>query len=156
MSLVKQTTATIRGLMADLRPPVLDDYGLGEALRWYAERFGIRTGIAVEVSEGGDERRLPSAVENALFRIAQEALTNVAKHAKTARATIRLDVEAQAVRLQVADEGGGFEPAITGGPDRDRGWGLVAMRERAEAVGGQCRIDSRPGGGTRVLVEVPR
>lgn len=156
IGLVKQTTATIRGLMADLRPPVLDDYGLGEALRWYGEHFAARTGVGVEVRGAEGIGRLAPPLENALFRIAQEALTNAAKHAGTAQVTVSLEGDGRAVRLLVADQGKGFDPATLAGPSREKGWGLIAMRERAEAIGGQCRIESSPAGGTRVLVEVPR
>lgn len=154
--LVEQTTERIRGVMADLRPPVLDDYGLVAALRWYGTRFASRVGVSVTVQ--GDEHapRLTAPVENALFRIAQEALTNVAKHAQATQATVAVDIDEEAVRLVVADDGVGFDPAQVGGPGGRRGWGLLGMAERAEAVGGHCRVESRPQQGTRVVVEVTR
>jgi PAS domain S-box-containing protein len=156
LRLVEQTTERIRGVMADLRPPVLDDYGLVAALRWYGAQLASRTSIAVTVQ--GDELipRLALPVENALFRIAQEALTNVTKHAQATKATVAVEVDDETVRLIIADDGIGFDPASVTGPDGRRGWGLLTMAERAEAVGSRFRIESRPGQGTRVIVEVER
>ncbi len=151
LSLVEQTTERIRNVMAELRPPVLDDYGLMAALRWYGEQFAFRSGIQVTVAGEEPNPRLPLAVEGALFRIAQEALNNVAKHARAGRVTVSLETTAEAVRMQVRDNGIGF--ARRGRPG---GWGLLSMQERAEAVGGTCRVESLPHRGTTVTVEVPR
>lgn len=154
--LLEQTTEWIRDLMVDLRPPVLDDYGLVAALRWYGEQWASRADVAVTVEGREPDPRLAPAAEVALFRIAQEALTNVAKHARAAVVGLRVEVEGKTVRLMVADDGVGFDPARLGKPDERRGLGLLIMSERAEAVGGQCHIESRPGSGTRVVVEVAR
>jgi len=164
LSLVEQTAARIRDVMANLRPPVLDDYGLVAALHWYGEQFARRTDIAVAVEGQEPVPRLAARVENALFRIAQEALTNVAKHAQTTQVTVTVEVEGGTLHLVVADDGVGFDPLTTlstspahlAEPDGDRGWGLLTMTERAEAVGGYCRIESHPSQGTRVIVEVAR
>jgi PAS domain S-box-containing protein len=151
--LVDQTTERIRDVMGELRPPVLDDYGLVAALRWYAEQFSSRTQILAEVQGEEPAPRLRAPVEIALFRIAQEALTNVAKHAAVTRVRVGVETTDAAVRLVIADDGAGFDPSRL--EDRPR-WGLMTMRERAKAVGGQCTIDSYPGKGTSVVVEVPR
>ncbi|MBE9508228.1 MAG: ATP-binding protein, partial [Chloroflexi bacterium] len=143
-------------VMADLRPPVLDDYGLVAALRWYGAQLASRTSIAVTVQGHELIPRLALPVENALFRIAQEALTNVTKHAQATKATVAVEVDDETVRLIIADDGIGFDPASVTGPDGRRGWGLLTMAERAEAVGSRFRIESRPGQGTRVIVEVER
>jgi len=164
LSLVEQTTERIRDVMADLRPPVLDDYGLVAALHWYGEQFARRTGIAIAVEGEEPVPRLATRVENALFRIAQEALTNVAKHAQATHVTVTVEVDGGTLRLVVADDGIGFDPSTTlrtsaahlAEPDGGRGWGLLTMTERAEAVGGRCRIESDPRQGTRVVVEVNR
>ncbi|NIO41489.1 MAG: hypothetical protein GTO41_15730 [Burkholderiales bacterium] len=156
LSLVKQTTRRIRDVMANLRPPVLDDYGLVAALHWHGEQFARRTGIAVAV-EGEESVPRPAArVENALFRIAQEALTNVAKHAQATQVTVTVAIEGGNLHMVVSDDGIGFDPAQLTDPDGGRGWGLLTMTERAEAVGGRCRIESDPGQGTQIIVDVAR
>jgi signal transduction histidine kinase len=91
-----------------------------------------------------------------LFRIAQEALTNVAKHAQATEVSVTVEVDSGTLRLVVADDGIGFDAAHLAEPNGSRGWGLLTMTERAEAVGGRCRIESDPGQGTRVIVEVAR
>jgi two-component system sensor histidine kinase UhpB len=141
--------------MADLRPPVLDDYGVFAALHWYADQFFAQTGIAVDVR--GDEeaaRDLPAHVQNALFRIAQEALNNIAKHAHATDASVSLFSNETTVRLAVSDDGVGFEPEELG--QERSSWGLLTMRERAESVGAEFAIESHPGEGTSVVVEVSR
>jgi signal transduction histidine kinase len=156
LSLVEQTTQRIRDVMADLRPPVLDDYGVVAALHWYGEQFAGRTGIAVAVEGKEPVPRLAARVENALFRIAQEALINVAKHAQATQVTATVVAEDGTLRLVVADDGVGFDPAHLSEPEAGRGWGLLIMTERAEAIGGHCSIESAPGQGTQVIVEVGR
>ncbi len=155
LSLVARTNQTIRQLMIDLRPPVLDDYGLMSALHWYGDRFSNRTGIAVAV-KGKDEftHGLSSHVENALFRIAQEALNNIAKHARATDVTIASTADEGVFQLTIEDNGMGFEPEDA--EDERSSWGLLTMRERAESVGAWCHFDSTPGEGTCVLVEVPK
>jgi two-component system sensor histidine kinase UhpB len=156
LSLVEQTTERIRNLMANLRPPVLDDYGLVTALHWYGGQFTDRTAIAVAVQGEEPLPRLAAHVENALFRIAQEALTNAAKHAQATHVTVTVEVENGTLRLAVADDGIGFDLEHLTEPNGSRGWGLLTMTERAEGVGGHCRIETGPGQGTQVIVEVSR
>ena len=156
LALVEQTTDRIRDVMADLRPPGLDDYGLLAALRWYGVQFSSRMGIAVDVQGEELVPRLATSVENALFRISQEALNNVAKHARVAKVRVAVESGGGNVRLVIADEGIGFDPSRQDKPAGHQRWGLVTMSQRATAVGGYCRIESRPGEGTRVVVEVPR
>ena len=151
LKIVEETIESIRDVMAELRPAVLDDYGLTAALRWYAEQFSKRTGVATTVIEQGPGR-LPVAVEEALFRIVQEALANVAKYARATHATVTLDVTAQASCLTIADNGFGFDSTVPQQPARDRGWGLMIMRERAAAVGAELKVESAPGQGTRIIV----
>jgi signal transduction histidine kinase len=152
LTLVKQTSAQLRDVMAELRPPMLDDYGLISALHWYANKFAAWVKFDIRVRGQEPIPRLPLAVENALFRITQEALNNAAKHAQANRVMVMLETQPKIVRLVITDDGVGFEPAsaIT-----QPGWGLLTMTERAEAVGGGCRIESAPGQGTRVVVEAP-
>jgi len=156
LALVEQTAESIRDLMADLRPPVLDDYGLLAAVRWHGEQFARRTRISLVVVGEEPVPRLPAHVENALFRIVQEALTNVAKHAQAHHVTVQVQTDSHILRLVVADDGVGFEARRLNRVKGGEGWGLLTMTERAEAVGGRCEIESGPGQGTRVIVEVPR
>ncbi len=156
LSLVEQTTERIRDVMADLRPPVLDDYGLVAALHWYGEQFARRTGIAIVVEGEEPVPRLAAHVESALFRITQEAMTNVAKHAQAANVLVSVHVQDEILRLVVADDGIGFDTGPMAGPGPGHGWGLLTRTERAEGVGGRCRIESVPGRGTRVIVEIVR
>ena len=152
--LVETAAEHIRDVMAELYPPALDDYGLLPALRWFGERYAAQSGLNVLV-EGPKTPRLPHAVETALFRIAQEALTNIAKHAGASRAEICLELADELARLTIADDGEGFDPAAAAENSRI-GWGLKIMRERALAVGGELRLYSAPGQGTRLVVEVER
>ncbi len=156
LRLVEETTARIRVVMGDLRPPVLDDFGLCAALGWYASQWTGRTRVRVEVAGEECDPRLPPAAENALFRIAQEALNNIAKHAGTSQVTIGFTVGPSWAHLTIADDGTGFPAAGPAPPDDRLHWGLRIMQERAQGVGGVCRWESRPGQGVRVTVEVPR
>lgn len=156
LKLVEETVVSIRDVMTELRPAVLDDYGLFSALRWYGEQFSGRTGIAAQVEGVELTPRLPAAVETALFRIAQEALTNVAKHAQAKQVTLTLEALDELARLIIADDGIGFFPTDPYRSGEHRGLGLDSLRERAEAAGGRLAVESAPGQGTRVIVEVPR
>lgn len=149
-----RTAAMARDLMAELRPPALDDYGLVAALRTFAEAQSVRLALPIDVT-GEDPAPRPSLrVEGALFRIAHEAVINAARHASATRITIDVDEADGRVILTVADDGVGFDLAQPGvGPDH---WGLRNMRERARAIGGVLRIETAPGAGTRVVADAPR
>ncbi len=141
----------VREMSVDLRPLVLDYLGLLEALGFYCNRFGIRTGVAVQFVKPQLPRRLNMAIEITLFRIVQEALTNIAQHAGVREAFVKMWIEEARVGVIIEDQGKGFDPhtfsRIT--------CGLSGMSERARALGGQFEIDSRPGEGTRVRGWVP-
>jgi signal transduction histidine kinase len=109
----------------------------------------LEVGISVE----GQARRLEPLVETVLFRVAQQSLGNVARHAKTSRAVVRIAFRAAEVAMTVEDHGCGFDPSQSF--SEPRGWGLAGMRERVEALGGSCEIESAPGRGTAVLVVLP-
>jgi signal transduction histidine kinase len=152
LALVEETIESIRDVMAELRPAVLDDYGLPAGLRWYAEKFTKRTGVPTTVIEQGSSHRLAPAVEVAFFRIAQEALANAAKYAQARKAVVKLDTTDASICLVVEDDGRGFDPTAIRQPVREHGWGLMIMRERAAAVGARLRVESEPGRGTQVAV----
>lgn len=152
--LTGETIARIRDVMADLRPPALDDFGLLAALRTHAQPIAARLGIPVHVNGDEIEPRLDISTETALFRIAQEALTNIAKHARANQVMITLDSTPGSVTLVIADDGAGFDAGQ--GKPRPESWGLRTMRERAQAMDANLRIESSPGKGTRVIVELSR
>jgi PAS domain S-box-containing protein len=151
LKLVDATLQSIEGVMADLRPALLDEYGLGAALAWYGEEYSQRTGIRVTVraQDAGSALRPEAAV--ALFRIAQEALNNAAKHSAAKGITVQLEEKDGELVLSASDDGCGFDPAQ--GP-KGR-WGMTTMRERAEAAGGRLSVHSAPGKGTTVRATVP-
>ena len=153
-----RTGESIRDVMAGLRPPMLDDFGLMAALDWYGSQYVAPRGIAITVSGDKIEPSLAPEEELALFRIAQESFNNIFKHAQATTVTVRLETEPDRdiVRLVVADDGGGFEPTSRAGPADRQSWGLIGMKERAEAVAAHCRIESIPGQGTQVIVELSR
>jgi signal transduction histidine kinase len=143
-----------RRVIADLRPTALDDFGLATAVRLQVEALRDE-GWSIEYRSDLGNERLPLETETALYRVAQEALTNVRKHARTTRVQVGLERLESAVRLQVQDQGRGFDPAAlsNGGPGERVG--LSSMRERIELVGGSLEIDSREGAGSRVTARVP-
>ncbi|MFQ5576797.1 MAG: PAS domain S-box protein [Anaerolineae bacterium] len=155
-ALLEEVTERIRNVMAELRPAVLDDYGLMAALRWYGERLATRTGLQITVRGTDPHPRPPARIESALFRIAQEALVNIIKHAQANRVEVELLEAGHSLCLTVADDGIGFDASLPSGPSRPHGWGLLTITERAEAVGGSCQIISRPGSGTSIIVTAPR
>jgi signal transduction histidine kinase len=148
------TITMTRDLMAELRPPALDDYGLVAALRTYAESQSLRLNIPIHVA-GDDLTPRPSPpVEGALFRIAQEAVVNAARHASAARVDIEVRERDGRVVLTVEDDGIGFDfEQSSSGPDH---WGLKNMRERARAIGGELEVRTAPNAGTRVTALGPR
>lgn len=151
--LLDQIEQQLRRFSHDLRPTVLDDYGLFPALQSFAERFSKRVGLPVEL-EGTVETRLPSAIETTLYRIAQEALNNVAKHAKATQVNIRFWRTPAALYCSIRDNGIGFDAssAVAG---RCQGLGLRGMKERLTVLGGTFQIQSQPKHGTEVQVSVP-
>jgi PAS domain S-box-containing protein len=153
-ALLDQIEEQLRRLSHELRPMILDDLGLAPALRFLAEGIGRRSGLAVVVESSVGER-LPPLVETAVYRIVQEALTNVARHAAAARVDVRLSRDARALLCSVADDGRGFDVDPTLARRGSESLGLVGMRERADALGGTLEIGSAPGQGTRIQVTIP-
>lgn len=151
--LCRQMSQGIYRLVHDLRPAQLDDLGLVAALQHLAEMEQKRVGLNVDLHVEGPRRRLDPLVETVFFRVAQEALTNVARHAGVGRADVHLIFQADRAVVRVCDEGCGFDPSAELVPPH--GWGLAGMQERAESVGGFFHLSSRPGRGTVVEVQVP-
>ena len=153
-ALLEATTSAVENVMSELRPPMLDDYGLLPALQWYGNEFARRTGIEVKVHENARMERLPPATEIALFRIAQEALNNVAKHANASNVDIEIERPGAEWIMSVTDNGIGFDARP--GPDATHraGLGMVTMRERTQAIGGRFEAGTAPGRGARIAVRI--
>jgi len=149
LNLVDGAIRNVREMSQLLHPTILDDFGLNASLRWLAEKFTERTGIQVDYSPDYTGR-LPDETETHLFRIAQEALTNVARHANARQVRMELKTDAGRLRMVIADDGVGLEGSGSGG-----GLGLVGMRARARSTGGELSVRSRPGEGVRIEVSVP-
>jgi PAS domain S-box-containing protein len=149
---IDATVATVRRIATELRPPLLDDLGLPAALAWQLDEFKARSGIAGRLRTEVEEVSLAPTAAAALFRVFQEALTNVARHAQATRVTVRLAVQDGQLQLEVRDNGRGIsaEEMAAG-----RGLGLVGMRERIHMLAGTLDIQGKPGKGTSVLVRVP-
>ena len=144
----------MRTIMAEFRPPMLDQYGLTAALNWYSEQYAQRTNIVVKVDDQFlKDTRLPSELEIALFRIAQEALNNVAKHAKASQVDIELLDSQDNILMTLTDNGVGFDTTKKSISSPGH-WGMTNLKERARAVNGELLIRSVPGQGTQVVVQV--
>ncbi len=150
-ALVVSTLHDVRRLAVELRPTVLDDFGLVPALARLTETFGTQTGIGVRFESGLPDERLPAEVETALYRIVQESLTNIVKHSRARNISIVLVRKPGAVAAVIEDDGEGFDPASV----RDGGFGLLGMRERIGLLDGRLQIESVDGGGTTIVAEVP-
>ncbi len=147
--LVEEAVRVMRQVASQLRPAVLN-LGILPALEWLTEEFRQRTGIACHLL-AGDDIPLDDSRATTLFRIVQESLTNVTRHAEASQVDIGLSLEAEHIRLEITDNGKGFDPSQVGG----NSFGLLGMGERLEALGGKLRIDSAPGRGTRLHITIP-
>ena len=150
-----QLVQELQGLIAGLRPSVLDDLGLVPALYGLVKEFEERTHVEAQVKVTGSSRRILPDIETILFRIAQEGLTNVTKHAGATLVKVLLDFGETAVGLRVQDNGCGFNPQEILHSDPKHRWGLFGIRERVALVGGVCDIVSWPGDGTTIRVTIP-
>lgn len=153
--LLDRAVAEVRRISKNLRASELDDFGLVPAMEELIKEFRKHTKVAVEFKRGAVAKRLPAQVELAIYRIFQQALTNIDQHAKASRVSVSLNVDAKFATLNVIDDGIGFvnETALRTGP-RDRGLGIINMRERAEALGGVFDLRTAPGKGTEIVVHV--
>jgi len=149
--LAEESLRSVRNLALLLRPSMLDDLGLGAALRWQAKEFSARSGIPVSIDIEGEVNSLPEAFRICLYRAIQEALTNCLRHAEANRVTIAIVQEKDLVSASIQDNGRGFETSSL----RTRGLGLVGMEERVRALQGELTVSSRPGFGTLIRIELP-
>jgi two-component system sensor histidine kinase UhpB len=156
--LAHQTLRAIRSISIDLRPSALDDLGLLPALRWYIKEYQQKFGIEVDFQATGIKERFTSEIETAFYRIVQESLTNIARHANAQKVCIILNEQQDTIDATIVDNGNGFDvekllkkPA-TG---QERGWGLVGMLERAQLLDGNLHIESLIGKGTTIHIHIP-
>ena len=152
--LLRDITAENRRLIVGLRPSILDTQGLVAALKWHAGQYQQRTGIACSTQVTGAPTRLAPEVETAIYRIVQESLNNVAAHAHASAVQVRLQFQPESLRLQVEDDGVGFDPTQALSATSTQ-LGLIGMRERAETIGGRLTIESLPGRGARISLDLP-
>lgn len=145
----------IRGLVWDLRPDVLEQERLDQAVARLTRQLGEETAIATEAAVTGEPRRLPTQTETTLLRVAAEALANARRHARAARVNVTLSYMNDLVAIDVHDDGVGFDPSVATSPQHEGGFGLVGMRERVEAAGGVLSVESSPGEGTAIAAQLP-
>jgi len=151
-ALIDGTVQTVRRIASDLRPGILDDFGLAAAIEWQLHEFCGRAGLECDFEANIDELDLDPVSSTAVFRLFQETLTNVARHAQATRVTAELEVTGDELRLQVRDNGRGISTTEIG---NSKSLGLVGMRERVQQLNGQLSISGTPGRGTTVLIRVP-
>jgi len=153
-ALAVRTIEEVHRMILDLRPSVLDDLGLQSAIRWYAERHLGSRGISARCEFDARDRRFPAAFETAVFRVCQEAMSNVARHAEAENVLVQVSESEGKLHIEIEDDGKGFDPDHVSKRER-RPFGLMGIRERVELLGGSVRIDSTPGEGTRIRIDVP-
>lgn len=151
--IAESTVESVQRIASDLRPSILDELGLAAALEWLLETFSEHTGIAYELSFPEHGHDFSMEVNTAIFRIVQEALTNISKHSKATFAKVHLSISGKSLTLRISDNGIGIEKASGTGKKH---LGLVGMRERAFMLGGRLRIESQPGNGTSIVLQMPK
>src|ERR687897_880110 len=157
--LVNQAMDELLNLARQLRPSALDDHGLIPAVETQLKRFSARTGVEVSIETDGDPTSLPEDVQTAVYRILQEALANIGRHAGATAVAVQLEVADDRLALRVRDDGAGFDPGSVGpggGGIPGAGLGLSGMAERARLAGGELDVRSAPGGGTTVSFRIGR
>jgi len=153
--LSERCVQTIRDIALVLRPALLDDLGLAPALQWQVEDFGRRSGMAADFRDCGVDEDLPDLLKTCVFRVLQEALNNCEKHSGATQVHVVLRQTPEAISLEVRDDGRGFAPGEPGAAVSAAGLGMLGMRERASRLGGTLKVDSAPGHGTRIVLEIP-
>ncbi len=154
--ILQEVTSGIRSVMDDLRPAILDDYGLQPALHWYTDKISEHSGMQIEVVGESLNPRLEKRKEVALFRITQEALTNITRHAQAAHVKLELSENQNLVTLTIADDGIGFDLLKFRDQENQAGWGLINMQERALRMGGKLTIETKENRGTKLIIQIPK
>jgi signal transduction histidine kinase len=149
---IEDTAASMRRIVADMRPRVLDDLGITAAIKGLAKDVSTRTGMEVRFAARGELDDIEDATKTALYRMLQECLTNVARHARASRVEIAVAADERGIEMTIEDDGCGFDPA---GPAKRESFGLFGLGERAGQLGGEVGVKSAPERGTRITVRVP-
>ena len=148
-TVAERVVQTVRNMALLLRPSMLDDLGLVPAVEWYARELSRQAGIEVKVHAENVSEKLPDEVKVCVYRVIQEALNNAQRHAHAKNVLVELTQSSDATRVKITDDGSGFDAK------RTRGMGVLGMEERVKRLGGTINIDSRPGAGTTITVELP-
>ena len=152
IEMLNSSNLSIRRILNELRPSSLDDFGLDEALRALNQQFSRQSGLPVEFRITGNTELVPEPVTTCIYRIYQEALTNILRHAGASLIKTTLEIRPDQLTFTIEDDGVGFEPEHTLARNK---FGILGMKERAAAVSGTCTIDSQLSKGTRIRVEIP-
>ena len=156
MKIVDRALQQVRNMSLELRPSMLDDFGLEAALNWYVRGFEERTGIRTQIVAAAPGYDTPETIRTACFRVVQEALTNVARHARAQNVVVELRPDSESIRLLIQDDGLGFDhEAAMVRASLGASLGLLGMQERVQLIGGELEIESKPGRGTTVAVWLP-
>jgi signal transduction histidine kinase len=150
--LTERTLQCVRNLSMVLRPSMLDDLGLSPALNWQAKEFSRRSGIPVDVNIQGEVDAVPDEVRTCVYRVVQEALTNVSRHAEAQRIKLLVKREGEQIAVSIEDDGKGFDASCS---PKASGIGLVGLKERVSELSGTTKITSEPGKGTQINVHIP-
>jgi signal transduction histidine kinase len=151
-ALIDNIVQSVRRIASELRPSLLDDLGLPAAIAWHLEDFEKRSGISAHFTEPKEEWILPDPVKINLFRIVQEATTNIGRHSKATEVQVNLERNDHSVALRIIDNGIGFNTETV---CKGNTLGILGMRERASIIGGKLEIETAPGNGTGIFVSVP-
>lgn len=154
-NIVMLSLQDVRMIIFDLRPMVLDDLGLAPALKRYFASYKEQYGLEIESLFFGQERRLESTIEIALFRIIQEAVNNIKKHARVKSAVVKMEMQPDKITVSIRDTGKGFDLNSVQGGKNGNGYGLVGMRERVQLLNGEMKINTAPGKGTCISITIP-
>jgi signal transduction histidine kinase len=154
IALTEKTMEDLRALAYNLRPPAIDAVGLSQTLHDYCQRVSRQTGIQV-VYQDSTLPGLPGHIQISIYRVVQEALTNIVKHSGATRVEVRLENDAEKILVHVSDNGRGFSPEKSNSPDISRGLGLIGIQERMEALGGAFEIATHVGAGTQLMARIP-
>ncbi|HMU11257.1 MAG TPA: sensor histidine kinase, partial [Ferruginibacter sp.] len=152
ISLLDGGNQSIRRILNELRPVILDDYGLLEALKWQAQQFTSNTGIPVIIKTTETQIKIAEEIATCVFRVFQEALTNITRYAKAGKVAVSLDIDDENILLNIEDNGSGFDMALT---KTKKSFGILGMKERVVSLNGNFDLDSAVGKGTRIRISLP-
>ena len=154
LTLIDEIVQQLRTFTFKIHPAMLEDLGLMPTLRWYAEQFEVQAGTQVAVVESGERHQLPGSLATYLFRAIKELINNAAKHGRAKNVVVAVHWRPGGMRVAIDDDGCGFDPALALAPQNRRGLGLAGIRERLVALDGRLAIESKPGKGARIMLDI--